>query len=102
MEIRQKVLCDEHCGRFEQRVRLISQHVRHIMNFITDADETIDELIKKNPGLITNGVLRQFADFGLICKWGDKILVSCCLLVPLCHFIHNYAKNAFIVAVSLR
>ena len=39
---------------------------------------------------------------GLICKWEDKILVSCCLLVPLCHLTHNYAKNAFIVAVSLR
>ena len=76
MGICQKVLCDEHCGRFEQRVRLTSQHVRHIMNFITDADETIDELIKKNPGLITNGVLRQFADFNGLADWLMEIVLD--------------------------
>lgn len=76
MEIRPKVLCDEHCGRFEQRVRLIDQHVRHIMNFITDADETIDEMIKKNPELITNGVLRQFADFNDLADWLMEVMID--------------------------
>ena len=47
-----------------------------------------------------NSGIKQF--FGLICKWEDKILVSCCFLVSLCHLTHNYAKNAFIVAASLR
>ena len=56
----------------------------------------------KERNLYHDEIMSAFAISGLICKWGGKILVSCCLLVPLCHLTHNYAKNAFIVAVSLR
>lgn len=80
LEIRPKVLCDEHCGRFEQRVRLIDGHVRHIKNFITDADEMIDETVKKNPELITNGILRQFADFNSLTEWLMELILDVDLL----------------------
>lgn len=76
LEIRPKVLCDEHCGRFEQRVRMIDGHVRHIKNFITDADEMIDEAVKKNPELITNGILRQFADFNSLTEWLMELILD--------------------------
>ena len=76
LEIRPKVLCDEHCGRFEQRVRQIDKHVRHIKNFITDADEMIDETVKTKPELITNGILRQFADFNSLTDWLMELIID--------------------------
>ena len=80
LEIRPKVLCDEHCGRFERRVRKIDAHVRHIKNFITDADEMIDETVKKNPELITKGILRQFANFNNLTDWLMELIIDVDLL----------------------
>ena len=76
MDIRSKVLCDEHCKRFEQRVRQIDKHVRHIKNFITDADQTIDEAVKKCPECITKDVLRQFANFNSLSEWILDIMID--------------------------
>ena len=76
LTIRTKVLCNEHCGRFEQRVRKIDSHVRHIKNFITDADEMIVEAVKNNSEQINKGILRQFADFNSLTDWLMELIID--------------------------
>ena len=81
-------LCMVTCSRTETK---IMESMPEFAFFLFTVKHLIFSLLHKD-------ILRYFS---LICKWEDKILVSCCLLVPLCHLTHNYAKNAYIVAVSL-
>ena len=74
MELRQKVLCDEHCDYFEVRIRRNDHFVKDIKNFITDADKTIAKAVQERTKPVDIGVLRQFARFNGLVKWVDELM----------------------------
>ena len=57
MQMRGKVLYNEHCNVFADMVRVVDEYVRHIKHFIQDADELINEAEKRQPEKTAMGLL---------------------------------------------
>ena len=66
-EQRSQQLCDEHCEKFEELIRLVQAYSWRIIHFIGDAEMIFSDAREENK--LNKVQLRLLAHYGEICEW---------------------------------
>lgn len=64
---RSLLLCDEHCGKFEELMTLVQAYSWRIIHFIDEAEEMFADACENNK--LDKVQLRLLAQYGEICEW---------------------------------